>query len=304
MFPDVSGLIKAGADIQVYTATNVIHQWTRPRGKSMLYAMAIGGGGGGGGGNTAAVGNVRVGGGGGGSGAMAKIIIPMFCIPETLYISIGPGGAGNAATIAGSNGDNTRIAVLNNVAFNQDILLLITGSTSARGGATGTGTPGAGGAGEVAAGVAQCKYSFGGISQFLVGDTGASGGANTGAAGVARTILTSNLTSGGGGGGTTPAANSEFAGGAVSGTSNGIPSLAGGTGGGNPGNGYAGWDTILNGIFVPYGGSGGGTGGAALTVGGDGGAGAVGCGGGGGGGGVTGGRGGRGGDGMAIIVSW
>ena len=80
------------ADVQIFTSavTSGWQTWAKPRGAAMSQMIAIGGGGGGGGGST----NGNNGGGGGGSSSVTRLLIPAFCLPDELYIQVGPGGPG------------------------------------------------------------------------------------------------------------------------------------------------------------------------------------------------------------------
>jgi hypothetical protein len=305
MYGDQSGHPSVGCDRQEFfalsTGTTQFSMWRKPRGKSMAYIIVVGSGGGGGAGFTGAIGTVRGGGGGGGSSGWAAALMPLEFLPDTLYFMIPVGGTGG--TTSGANGSNGFLAYCsiapNLTAAN---LVLQSGAVSARGGTGGSaaGSAGAGAAGTISTDVQNLWANFG-ITKFQSGKIGAIGGVVGGGAGAANTLLTSHRLSGGAGGGTTPAANTEFAGGAQTGA--GIfPTVAGGTAGGNPGNGNG--VPLLVPPFMSYGGVGGGTGGAAGTVGGNGSDGGIGSGGGGGGGGVTFGRGGNGGPGYGLIICW
>lgn len=299
MFNDYFGLPdNTNNDIQIfrYSSGGSFQTWNRPRGKSMCSMIVIGAGGGGGGGMTGATGTIRGGGGGGGGGAIARCVIPIFLLPDLMYIQVAQGG--NAGTAAGNGGNGARSYISiapNTTAAN---IIMQSGAANAGGGTAGSvAGSAAAGAAETISTAALCLLSQGGIQTFIAGKIGAVGGAVGGAAGSANTILTTHFLNGGAGGGTTPAANTDFAGGAQTGA--GIfPTIAGGVAGAasNASSGF-----LFERPFISYGGAGGGT---AQGQAGKGGYGAIGSGGGGGGGGITGGAGGRGGDGMIIITCW
>lgn len=285
--------------------------WQRPRGKSMVFILAIGGGAGGGNGFTAAAGNARGGGGGGGPAHSLKILIPAMLLPDTLYISPGAGGLGGGNGGVGSQGDPTVISYAPFYSAGPANAHIFCSVAAGTGGGAGSGTTAgtAGAAGSVStmgqAGVASLNTTAG-------TQAAAAAGAIAGAAGVSVSWgnTANSLTCGGAGGGSTPAANTNFAGGNITGPAS--PALYPATISGGAAGGGAGGDGICypqsqhefnRQFFYLTGGAGGGTNGAAGT-GGKGGNGAYGCGGGGGGGGVTGGTGGDGGGGLVLIAAF
>lgn len=272
--------------------------WTKPPECSLIYIWMVGAGGGGGGGFTGAATTARGGGGGGGSGAISRGVFIASMLPNVLYIQTSQGGtASTGSGVAGGVGGRTYIGVRPSITAAD--LVMISGAADAGGGAAGTvAAGGAGGAAGTIATAALASFSSLAIGlDFIAGDVGVVGGAQTGAAGTAQVALaTVPLTGGAGGGGVT---TTDFAGGAITGA--GIaPTRAGGTA-------NAAGAKALNGLsnelpWYSLGGAGGGTDNDA--VGGEGGDAGTGSGGGGGGGGATGGLGGRGGDGMCIIVAF
>ena len=279
--------------------------WQAQPDETMMCCTVIGSGGSGAGGFTGAAGAIRGGGGGGGSGAVARGIIPIWSLAKTLYIQVGTGGAAVAASTNGNVGQRSFISQApNTTAAN---LVMASGAAAATAATAGTvAAAGAGGAAETISTVLICILSQFGITQFIAGKIGAAGGAVTGQAGLANTLLTSSQMCGGAGGGSTPAANTEFAGGQQIGAGL-YTTISGGIVSGNPGHGSGGYAILdtTDRAALGYGGAGGSTGGAAATTAGNGGNGSFpGGGGGGGGGGVTGGGGGPGGDGLVVIVSW
>lgn len=302
---DVFGLpSERNCDIQVFTRPcTALHfqyeTWRRPRGCSMSTMLAIGGGGGGGGGHSAAAGNARGGGGAGGSSGISRLTIPIFLLPEILYVQVGAGGTGGAATVNGNNGVSSWIGIsTQNSTVNR---VLVSGDTQASGGVAGTGAAaGTGGNAGTIGSIGNCVFAGLGNFNFIAGQAGAAGGSQAGANGTAITIPTSSCVcqGGSGGGGTTSA---DFAGGAFTAVAGAFisdfrpstPAAGSNSGSGGPQ------------LWRPFFSFGGGGGSSSNTgVGGHGGKGAYGAGGGGGGGGTTGGTGGDGGQGIVIIISW
>jgi hypothetical protein len=284
-------------DFKKFNATGGSFQtWNKPRGKAMCMMVVIGSGSGGGGGMTGATGTVRGGGGGGASGAIARCVIPIFALPDTMYVQVGVGGAGGAAINAGGAGQRSYISLApNTTAAN---IIMQSGNAAATGGAAGSvAGSAAAGVAETISTVALCLQANMGIFTFIAGKIGSIGGVVAGGNGSSNTILTTHFLNGGAGGGTTPAANTDFIGGAQTGA--GIfPTCSQAAGAGIDGRG----SYLFEKPFLSYGGCGGNTHGAGQA--GAGANGAIGSGGGGGGGGITGGRGGRGGDGLVLIYCW
>lgn len=271
--------------------------WEKPRNCSWVYAVAVQAGAGGGGGASGASGSgARGGGGGGGSGAVARIWIPARFVPDVLYVFVGKGGLGGSAANPGNNGTQTFISTRLNDSSASG-LMLTAGSTVAQAGGAGSASAGTGGSGGTA-GTDINVHGIWGLLTFRAGQAGSAAGNVAGAAGVAVSWGANNTSlSGGAGGGSTPAADTNFAGGAITGAS-GFPTIPGGLAAGGAGRS----GIMIDAPFSSCGGSGGGTNGA-TGVGGRGGDGNLGSGGGGGGGGVTGGAGGNGGNGYVLIVS-
>lgn len=288
-------------------ATGVVEwqPWVKPRNISMISIIDIGAGGGGGGGMTGAAGTARGGGGGGGSGAITTLLIPAIFVPDILYVMVGRGGLGAAATGIGSSGDRSFVGMMPQNPATVPMVICSSGAASSSGGAAGTAATG--GAGGAAGTIAIMGGALGhnlGLFVPRAGQAGAAGGAQTGGTGNGTIHANVGLPiTGGAGGGGTPVANTDFLGGAVSGIAGSLMphSTFGGTAGG--GAGAHGMFLTGNPIWTTTGGGGGGTNGAA-GVGGRGGDAAYGSGGGGGGGGVTGGAGGNGGNGLVIITCW
>lgn len=271
--------------------------WIKPRGLSMAHIIGFGGGGGGGGGFSAAAGNARGGGGAGGSSGVTRVTIPLFLIPDMLYIQVGVGGLGGPAGTGGTDGELSYVSIAPNTTATNVLLICPNGTLGNGGSGTAAGTGGSAGA---AGSISQMPLA--GLGQFATigGQAGAAGGAQTGAIGVAIAIpVTSTLCQGGSGGAGTTSA--DFAGGECTAIANSwlsqqrpaTPAAGSFNGSGGPQI----WKPFFS--FGGLGGSSSNTG-----LGGNGGNGAHGAGGGGGGGGTTGGRGGDGGGGIVIIICW
>lgn len=261
----------------------------------MVHIFLCGSGGGGGGGMTGASLTARGGGGGGGSSSFYRTSIPAFLLPDILYIQVGLGGLGGAATFAGGAGVNSFVTVAPDSAAAN--IVAVANNVLNGGGGAGTAAVG-GAAGIISTNAGITQGSLMALGNFIIsfGRAGNAGGAQTGANGGGVTALFNGISSGGAGGGGTNTADTNFSGGGVTGAGI-IPSVPAGTsaaGAGNPG-------IYLKKPFCMTGGTGGGTAGASGTAG-RGGNGAPGSGGGGGGGGVTGGAGGNGGNGLVIIT--
>jgi hypothetical protein len=276
------------ADVQYYWPSVPVaagwKAWNKPRGRSYLEIICIGGGGGGAGGSP----TNSVGGGGGGSGGISRYLYPLQVIPDVLYVNAGSGGTGGASDNNGTTGNVSAVSL-----YADSIGSANTKVAAANGGFPGTAI-GAGGNGGSIATNASAVFSCWAITTYIAGVNGTAGG--SAAAGADLAIGTASMILSGTGGGAT-----GFAGGNITAVSN--TPFATSNGGainsiGNPGFIYRQF-----GMSVCYGGTGGGGG---ATTGGAGGYGCVpGAGGGGGGqGGTTGGRGGDGGPGLVIMISW
>lgn len=274
--------------------------WTKPKNISMVSFLCIGGGAGGGGGFTGASGTNRGGGGGGGSGALARLTVPAFFLPKTLFLLAGNGGVGGSGSgVAGVVGGRSIIADAVNSLGTAASTILVSGAVAANGGVAGTAAGGqAGGSAETIATNILGVYQGVGLWTAIAGMAGTAAGALN-ANGVALTFGAVGIPlTGGTGAGSLNTTDTDRAGGAITGAGI-LPTVPGGVaaaGAGNPG-------LHLEAPWLNTGGTGGGTAGAAGT-GGRGGNGSWGSGGGGGGAGVTGGAGGDGGSGLILIMSW
>ncbi len=113
-FPFSDFIQNKNSTTQIFTgsgAASTFFTWHKPDGCTLLYIICVGGGGGGGTGSLNGISGgssttTAAGGGGGGAGAICKLIIPAFMLPDTLFIQPGIGGAG-AAGVTGTSSSNT-----------------------------------------------------------------------------------------------------------------------------------------------------------------------------------------------------
>jgi hypothetical protein len=299
------------ADVQIFTYNNLAGSWitwSKPSGCTMIYMMAIDGGGGGGGGFTRTAGLAGGGGGGGGCGGIARLFASAFLIPNILYIKVGAGGLGGAASTAGGAGSMSWISYGHT--FTTPSILLASGAASPGGGQPGaSGSAGSGGSANTIATTATTQTL--GHWSAIAGIAGGVGGAQSGAVGTSITAwATLPLSPGAGGAGCTAV---DFDGGGITAAASvDINFLNFTTGPGNVAlsGSNAAIATSRNGSsgvnlwqpFLMSGGAGGASSNAGVA--GSGGKGGIGCGGGGGGAGTTGGSGGDGGNGLVMIISW
>ena len=284
-----------------------IFPFVKPYGIQFIHMICIGGGGAGGAGATLASGSTG-GGGGGGAAGITTGIFPADFLPDTVYVSVGAGGAGGIG--AGAAGELSAIYLLNQISTTTNgILLSAPGGNG--GGTTTTSAGGAAGTLVSAATITSMPAASIGIFTSMDGPAGALGGSEVTApaAGVGSSViaLASSIVCGGAGGGSLGASNFRFSGGSVAATTNAsgninLPTISAGTSS-TPAQAQNG--TF---IFAPHFVSLGGAGGAGdTTIIKPGGIGGMGSGGGGGGAGRTGfgsGNGGNGGNGIVIISCW
>lgn len=292
--------------------------WQKPRGFTMCSMYAIGPGGGGGAGGLGA--NAS-GGGGGGSGGISRLTIPLFLLPDTIYVRVTPGSSGGRTRTTAGTGEaggvafsaaTSLVAIYPNTTAAYLFLLANPGGNGG-GGIASSATAGVAGLAATIVTTADCPLANLGSSLFIAGNAGANGGANS--AGTNITQGTGSQIYGGAGGGACASSSAtNVKGGDItalsltpfSTNSGGTSGNPGGVVGGKGSNGYS-WSTIFPGKI--YGGTGGG--GSYNLQGGDAGHGCgIGAGGGGGGGGYSSaasplnGRGGEGGPGCVIIQCW
>jgi hypothetical protein len=270
--------------------------WEKPRGATWVFGMIAAGAGGGGAGRSGGASTARGGGGaGGGSGAM-KFIAPAIFLPDRLYIQVGRGGAGGAASgSAGVSGEQSQIALYPDVAGTK---CLIVGFGAAGGVAGGTSSASAGGAGGNSTPIQSIAQMWM-IQVGISGSPGGGGGVAGNNPGTSNIWTAGNSGFFGGAGGGSVTSVDQFGGDMRSDVTAWIPTVVGGAPGGGRGqDGIFMWGPLY---FGGLGGCGGGS--SDAGTGGRGGDGALACGGGGGGAGTTGGAGGKGGDGFAILVA-
>ena len=281
----------------VYTGNKVsngFQTWLKPPGITFIHIITIGAGAGGGGTVAYQAGTAWRGGGGGGSGAVSSAFLPAYLIPDTLYINVGLGGAGGAA----STTFTPNVGLAGGATYVSFYPVQTAGYTiCAANGGNPSGVPTSGGAGAAggAAGTVASSTTFPtsqfGLRNYIAGQAGGAGGTN----GATSLTAQYRTTGGGGGSGNTP--GGAIGTGASIGTAGDfgpvvISSSPAGTDGSN-------LNDLIGFIFS------GGTGASSSTTisGSNGGFGGYGCGGGGGGvGSGRGGGGGKGGDGLVIIT--
>lgn len=278
--------------------------WNKPPGIIGLNILCIGGGGSGGSGGVVADASTKAGAGGGGSGTITSVSILSRFLPETLYITVGRGGA--PTTVSSQNGSSGTDSVVSTAV---DVSVDYYNVAIAFGGNGGTATTGAGVslgstvAAVAAPTIANMPIASCGIYSLIGGRSGPSGGQLT--VGGSSFTLQGSILSGGGGGGSASSGGTLYAPGSTyvnQNTDDSIrlpvisssQSLVDGNG-----------TTLFKPIFCSFGGSGGWASDTGITY--DGGKGGIGCGGGGGASSLTGfanGMGGAGGDGLVIISCW
>lgn len=141
----------------------------------MCSIYAIGPGGGGGSGGNTSTGDL--GGAGGGSGAVSRLTIPIFMLPDSLYIRVSPGGSGGAPVLGalGNNGnvDYVPLTTMVSIAPSTGTSYLYLEANPGGGGGGGTTSsaiPGTGGTASSAR-----PFALLGATLFIAGVNGASG---------------------------------------------------------------------------------------------------------------------------------
>ena len=294
------------ATVESFTGNSVSsgiawQMWQKPRGKTMAHILLVGAGGPGGSGAIGAN-STAAGGGGGASGGQGSIMVPLWAIPDVLFLSLGYGLTNGAV--------NSYVSIAPNTVANNS--LLYAGGGGAGGNASGA-TAGAAGSAGGAPSTGTMPLGWQWLDSAISGQAGIIGGVAV--SGANLTLPTSGLlvTGGTGGGGLPAAATSGTAGGSFT-VAGVFPAHAGGAAQAtatNPANdGSHGYRPVAGSLYG-YGGTGGGSTHGTATGGGlvasRGGNGAPGCGGGGGGGALTGsaaGSGGLGGPAFCIITCW
>lgn len=284
--------------------------WEKPAGFSWFLFFLLGGGGGGASGFPSATTTARGGGGGGGSSSQSQLWIPAAMLPPILYLSVGLGGLGGAASTsvsnAGTAGQGSFVGIAANTGAIYTLLLANGGGQGGAGTAAASGAAGTAGAVATRAGMLVSGF---GIVDLLAGQAGGAAGpfnTNANAANINYPTTGLMVTGASGGGGGNGGGSGAIAAPASQGTPILIttrPLAVGGTPGARGNSGYQTTDPLLL-AGMSIGGSGGGGSSDGTAAGGDGGNGGPGSGGGGGGPGGTagGGSGGKGGDGLLIIT--
>ena len=279
---------------------NSVKTWQKPRGKTMCHILAVGAGGNGGNGAVGAN-STAAGGGGGGSGGQTSLLMPLWALPDTIYLALG----------FSING--VRISIFPDAVANNQLVVVPAGGN---GGNAAGATAGAAGTAGAASAANQMPLGFQWVETALAGQAGIIGG--TTVAGAALTLpVTGLLVTGGTGGGGLPAAAATATNGGsftVPATPSPFPAHSGGIGSATATvpaqGGSTGYCPIAK-LLYNYGGTGSSSthgtatgAGLAQARGGDG---APGCGGGGSGGGLTGSTtatGGLGGPAFCIVTCW
>jgi hypothetical protein len=293
--------------VESFTANSTVaggawQTWTKPRGKTMAHILLVGAGGNGG--NSATAAAASGGSGGGSSGAQVSIMLPLWAIPDVLFLSLAYGGLGVTSYVS----------IAQNTTVNNTLLLANAGGNGA---ASVTTAAGAAGTAATAPAAGTMPLGWQWVDSAMAGQAGTAGGvATTPAAGTALVLpVTGLLVTGGSGGGACPTTvGAGTAGGASPATAIGVfLARPGGTGGATttPPQGNLHGHAPVAGLLYQLGGVGGGGVGSNATgaglVGANGGNGAPGCGGGGAGGCFTGstlGIGGVGGPAFCQITCW
>jgi hypothetical protein len=293
---DLSHIPNSQQDIKIFYAasgSNSWQTWQKPRKCNYVWIMCIGGGGGGAGNpgsnNTHAT--------GGGSGAVTRTLYNTQQLPDTLYVQVGLGGAGGAASTNGSAGTRSFVS-LQPITTAAQNFIAASGATAAAGGIVNIISNAAG---EIAS--TQTTATFYTLSNFI-STAGTTAVQSLGILfGPDITPLTSQITCPGAGG-SSYNASTVYSGSSILATSispliqGGASAISSGSNAGNGANGITSWKP-----FYSTGGAGAGS--SLSGSGGNGGNGGIGSGGGAGGAGfLGGGRGGNGGDGLVVIISF
>ena len=220
---------------QIFNAANNSaswQTWNKPKGATVAHIMCIGSGGGGGGMKNWNSSNPAAGGGGGGGAAYTIATVPLFLIPDVLYIQVAIGGIGGSSPPTdtfGPGGENGANGALSYVSLypstNMSDCLVVNGASIAGGGGGGvedtrTGGGGGGGAALSANSTTNPRY----LSLCTWYSNSGQGGTVSGAyfygGGGFRpagnlTLLANGITGGGTGGGGTAAALGSSNGGII-----------------------------------------------------------------------------------------
>lgn len=172
--------------------------WNKPPGIIGLNILCIGGGGSGGSGYTFNDASVKHGGGGGSSGTITSVSILSRFLPETLYITVGRGGARNTVGVSlnGNNGTNTIVSIAEDTTTDYYNVAIAFGGNFGEGYGSGQ----SGGAAVTAPTITNMPIASCGIYSMIGGKGGETGGTGTGARSPLYTLQGSILSGGQGGG--------------------------------------------------------------------------------------------------------
>ena len=190
------------ADVQMIVGSavasgNMYQTWQKPRGKSMCNIVLVGRGGNGG---TGVIGanSVSAGGGGGGSGAQTSITLPLWAIPDVLYLVLAGQSVG-AAFSSSYISTQARLAAGTGTPVANDTLVVA--GNGGNGGNGAAGTAGGGGSGGGIGTAAAMPLGWAWLDAVIAGQAGIAGGAAVTAATLTLPATGLWVTGGTGGGG-------------------------------------------------------------------------------------------------------
>lgn len=189
----------------VYTGNKVsngFQTWSKPPGISFVHIICIGAGAGGSGAYPYVAGTAARGGSGGGAGALNSVFLPAYLVPDTLYINIGIGGAGGAASNVAGTANVAQAGTSTYVTFYPVQGAAYSFCMANPGGAGTVPSAGAGAIGGNAGATATSTFfpnSQVGLRNYVGGQAGGTGGQN----GATSVTAVYRITGGGGGSGNT-----------------------------------------------------------------------------------------------------
>ena len=245
-----------------------IFPFVKPYGIQFIHIICIGGGGGGGASGVTSA-TAGAGGSGGGAAGITTGVFPADFLPDTLYVSVGAGGAGGSTenhSAASTAGELSAIYLFKQTSTTTNgILLMAPGGNGAAGSIDAT--VGAAGALISAAIITQMPAASIGTFTSMDGPAGAAGitASNspsysfTAAAGGSIVALESSIVCGGAGGGAVNSLDASESGGSVAAATDALgninlPTITGGVFSTNAGDGTF----LFTPYFVSLGGAGGG----------------------------------------------
>lgn len=181
--------------------TNGFQPWIKPPGISFVHIICIGAGAGGSSAFPYSASSGARGGSGGGAGSMNSVFLPAYLVPDTLYINVGIGGAGGAASNVAGTANVAQAGTSTYVGFYPAQSAAVSFCMANPGGAGSlpVGSAGAiGGNGGATATSTFFPISQVGLRNYIGGQAGGTGG-QTGAAN--NITATYRITGGGGGSG-------------------------------------------------------------------------------------------------------